>query len=196
MPRRNRQQIERESIQCLAEADEEGQQDGQQEAAEAAVKTEYHVCIHTSSCRGAGTQGRVSIELHGQGGSSGLQPLHPANDDAFARSQVTYMHVSLLTHILPQAAHQRCMSGPYGTAHSRTLDILRLAVRARHSRYIMCKFNHAHLSLTWAAQCDIWLPLDTERRSFFTSFSLSLMLVMGNCNHAICCVHDAQWQSH
>ncbi|DBB10366.1 TPA: hypothetical protein ACH3X3_001925 [Trebouxia sp. C0006] len=70
-----------------SEADEEHQQDEQQEAVEAAVKTEYRVSIHTSSCRGAGMQGRVSIELHGQGGSSGLQPLAPANDDAFARSQ-------------------------------------------------------------------------------------------------------------
>ncbi|DBA69854.1 TPA: hypothetical protein ACH3X2_012566 [Trebouxia sp. C0005] len=69
------------------EADEEDQQDERQEAVEAAVKTEYRVWVHTSSCRGAGMQGRVSIELHGQGGSSGLQPLHAANDDAFARSQ-------------------------------------------------------------------------------------------------------------
>lgn len=98
-----------ESVRCLAEADEEEQEDEQPEAVEAPVKTEYHVWIHTSSCRGAGTQGRVSIELHGQGGSSGLQPLHEANDGAFARSQVTHVHSSLLTCLLPQAAHQRCM---------------------------------------------------------------------------------------
>ncbi len=87
-----------ESIHCLAEADEEDQQDDQQEAVEAPVKTQYHVWIHTSSCRGAGTEGRVSIELHGQGGSSGLQPLQAANDDAFARSQVTrVINQSVLT---------------------------------------------------------------------------------------------------
>jgi hypothetical protein len=40
----------------------------------------------------------VSIELHGQGGSSGLQPLQAANDDAFARSQVTrVINQSVLT---------------------------------------------------------------------------------------------------
>lgn len=120
-----------ESMHCLAEADEEDQQDERQEAVEAAVKTEYRVWVHTSSCRGAGMQGRVSIELHGQGGSSGLQPLHAANDDAFARSQVTHTHVSLLTQVLPRTPHPRCMKGLHATAHGKTLDILRLAVRAR-----------------------------------------------------------------
>ena len=86
---------------------EAGQQEEEQQEEEetaAAMVSEYRVWVHTSSCKGAGTQGRVSIELHGQGGSSGMQPLHAQHDGAFARGQVRpispptphspYMHAS------------------------------------------------------------------------------------------------------
>lgn len=60
----------------------------QEDEAAAAVMSEYCVWVHTSSCKGAGTQGRVSIELHGRGGSSGMQLLQAQHDGAFARGQV------------------------------------------------------------------------------------------------------------
>lgn len=50
------------------------------------VMADYTVWVHTSNCQGAGTEGRVAIELHGQGGSCGMQDLEGA---PFARGQVT-----------------------------------------------------------------------------------------------------------
>ena len=51
--------------------------------------SDYTVWVHTSNDRRAGTDGRVAIELHGQGGSSGLQWLHPQQDAPFSRGKVT-----------------------------------------------------------------------------------------------------------
>ena len=47
----------------------------------------YKVWVHTSSCPGAGTDGVVSVELHGASGSSKQQELD-APPGAFARGKV------------------------------------------------------------------------------------------------------------
>lgn len=49
----------------------------------------YKVWVHTSSCPGAGTDGVVSMELHGASGSSKQQVLD-APPGAFARGKVCY----------------------------------------------------------------------------------------------------------
>ena len=55
---------------------------------------DYNVWVHTSGCQGAGTEGRVAIELHGQEGSSGMQQLDTQQDAAFARGKVTIPNIT------------------------------------------------------------------------------------------------------
>lgn len=52
------------------------------------IMAEYRLWLHTSSHKGAGSKGSVSIELHGQEGSSGMQPVKPSREGAFDRGQV------------------------------------------------------------------------------------------------------------
>ena len=66
---------------------------------------EYRVWTHTSSTKGAGTQGRVSIQLLGREGSSGMQPLDAQHDGAFGRGQVG--HARAVT-CLTLAGHMAC----------------------------------------------------------------------------------------
>ena len=78
------------------EQEEEALQEEEAEPEEAdkaagAVMAEYQIWVYTSSCKDAGTTGRVSIELHGQGGSSDMQPLVSQQNGAFARGQVKVM---------------------------------------------------------------------------------------------------------
>ena len=49
---------------------------------------EYKVWVHTSACNGAGTEGPVLLELHGQQDSSGLQRLDLQQGHSFAKGQV------------------------------------------------------------------------------------------------------------
>ena len=54
-----------------------------------AVTADYTVWIHASDSPKAGTDGRVAIELHGQGGSSSQQWLHNQQKTPFSRGKVT-----------------------------------------------------------------------------------------------------------
>ena len=71
--------------------EEEAESEEEADKAAGAVMAEYQIWVYTSSCKDAGTTGRVSIELHGQGGSSDMQPLLSQQNGAFARGQVRVM---------------------------------------------------------------------------------------------------------
>ena len=49
---------------------------------------EYKVWVHTSACKGAGTEGTVLLELHGQQNSSGMQRLGLQQGHSLAKGQV------------------------------------------------------------------------------------------------------------
>ena len=66
----------------------------EEDQAPALVMADYLIQLHTSNCRGAGVPGRVSVDLKGEGGSTGMQQLKPNHDEAFGRGQVRFDSVT------------------------------------------------------------------------------------------------------
>ena len=60
----------------------------EEDQAPASVMADYVIQLHTSNCRGTAVPGRVSTDLKGQRGSTGMQQLKPDHDEAFGLGQV------------------------------------------------------------------------------------------------------------
>lgn len=74
-------------------------------ATEPQAMAEYIVSVHTSSCKGAGTEGGVAVELHGRQASSGMQQLQPQAANSFARGQVSSPSTLVLLCTMLYALH-------------------------------------------------------------------------------------------
>ncbi|KAL3141352.1 hypothetical protein ABBQ32_004935 [Trebouxia sp. C0010 RCD-2024] len=102
-----------------------------------AVTADYTVWIHASDSPKADTDGRVAIELHGQGGSSSQQWLHNQQKTPFSRGKVSQFELHL--------------------SHVGPLERLTLATDAAAWLCDLVVVHDAHLHETVYFPCGRWL---------------------------------------